>query len=944
MDFKQRKLTKAEWESIEKPILEKEIEILNLITRGFNNINIRINNNISLFNYLKIDYNSAIEEFLFNKYFEEKIKSLIEKYNIDFIIFGNKKELKNKIIKKKENNKNEEENSENKECNEKKILYINSSKNINLKSSDKIRLKKSISIDENSGCYEFVLYNLIEKLFSYRKKENKNYYFYYYTLNILIKYNIEKVNNIIINIVKVILNNLEKEININYILKNSHNYIEKNQYILKYSDSVLYEHQKEIYNAVKSERPKLILYCAPTGTGKTLTPLGLSESYKIIFVCAARHVGLALAKSAISINKKIAFAFGCSSAEEIRLHYFSAVDYSINKKSGSIYKVDNTNGIKVEIIICDIISYLPAMYYMLSFNSASNIITYWDEPTISLDYKEHDFHSIIKKNWRENLIPNVVLSSATLPKEHELNYTIVDFKDKFEDAIIITINSNDCKKTIPLIDNNGFIILPHYLTNNYEELKNIISHIENNLILLRYFDLKEICNFIIYVNEYKYIKNRAYIENYFENINDINILSIKKYYIITLKYIIQEKYEEIYNYCNSTRKRVLNYNNSIEKSCKGIIKIGSIGHNSLSSLSSLSSLNSRINNIKNEKNINNELVRINSESVIFDLDNEKKNQEILLNGNAGIYITTRDSYTLTDGPTLFIAEDINKIANFCINQASIPIEVINIIKEKINNNNIINKQIEELEKELEFQRDKIMSKISNTNLNNDTQKSCKINIRKMDKTEDKNINNIIENLENLRNSIKIACLDDIFIPNKLAHIQKWAEFNDFDKNKPFTSSIDEETIIQIMKISEIDDSWKILLLMGIGVFSSELNYEYNEIMKHLAQEQKLYLIIANSDYIYGTNYQFCHSYISKDLKLSQEKIIQALGRVGRNSIQQNYSIIFRSNEHIELLFKNLQSLEKNEVINMNLLFNSKHIIFNYDSKEFEEFEEIEINN
>ena len=36
-------------------------------------------------------------------------------------------------------------------------------------------------------------------------------------------------------------------------------------------------------------------------------------------------------------------------------------------------------------------------------------------------------------------------------------------------------------------------------------------------------------------------------------------------------------------------------------------------------------------------------------------------------------------------------------------------------------------------------------------------------------------------------------------------------------------------------------------------------------MKELAYQKKLFLIIATSDFIYGTNYQFCHSYISKDL-------------------------------------------------------------------------------
>ena len=130
----------------------------------------------------------------------------------------------------------------------------------------------------------------------------------------------------------------------------------------------LYSHQKEIFTLCKSPAPKLILYMAPTGTGKTLTPIGLSESHRIIFVCAARHVGIALAKSAISVNKKVAFAFGCASATDIRLHYFAAKEYTKHRKSGGIGKVDNSIGDDVEIMICDIKSYLPAMFYMRSFN------------------------------------------------------------------------------------------------------------------------------------------------------------------------------------------------------------------------------------------------------------------------------------------------------------------------------------------------------------------------------------------------------------------------------------------------------------------------------------------------------------------------------------------------------------------------------------------------
>ena len=67
-----------------------------------------------------------------------------------------------------------------------------------------------------------------------------------------------------------------------------------------------------------SECPaRLVLYTAPTGTGKTLTPLGLSSGYRVIFICAARHVGLALAKSAVCMGKRIGIAFGCETPDDI---------------------------------------------------------------------------------------------------------------------------------------------------------------------------------------------------------------------------------------------------------------------------------------------------------------------------------------------------------------------------------------------------------------------------------------------------------------------------------------------------------------------------------------------------------------------------------------------------------------------------------------------------
>ena len=196
----------------------------------------------------------------------------------------------------------------------------------------------------------------------------------------------------------------------------------------------------------------------------------------------------------------------------------------------------------------------------------------------------------------------------------------------------------------------------------------------------------------------------------------------------------------------------------------------------------------------------------------------------------------------------------------------------------------------------------------------------------LDKTDDRKISKMRDDIATLKSMAKNATLDDMFIPNRLAHLDKWAK--GLKTTGSFTSDIEESIIISIMLLKDVDDSWKILLLLGIGVFTQHRSSAYTEIMKKLADQQKLYLIIADSDYIYGTNYQFCHGYLSKDLELTQEKIIQALGRIGRNNIQQEYSARFRDDIQVTTLFTRFASENKPEVINMNQLFNCKNIKWN----------------
>ena len=880
MDLTQRKLNKSEWDSIEVPVSQTEKKILKLIISGFSDVNIKTNEQNSLISFLKIDHNEKMEDYLFNKYFREIIENFKKKYTASYI-------------------------------------QLSVSSDIKVKSADKIRLEKnSIDSINQSEIYEYILIFHLEKIIKSKfdnikliekkktteiENNNKIFMFHYFTLFKLIRNNITKINRHILTIINSILTYFQNDIDMNVIVENAVDFIEKNENLLKYADMELYAHQKEIFTICKQKCPKIVLYTAPTGTGKTLSPLALSETHKIIFVCAARHVGLALAKAAISAGKKIAFAFGCASAADIRLHYFAAKVYTKNKRTGGIGKVDNSVGTEVEIMICDIKSYLPAMYYMKAFSTKivineengleqevediNGLITYWDEPTITMDYENHEFHKIIKRNWKKNLIPNMVLSSATLPKLHELTETITDFKNKFDGAQVFSILSHDCKKSIPLINKDGYVVLPHYLNEDYNEVLKIANHCQEHLTLLRYFDLKEVVNFIILVNNNDFCSKKIKINRIFLELNDINMTSIKIYYINLLQNIISGAWGAVYNGCKILREPRIRSNNLIDP--KGI--------------------------------------------KIFKSSQAPQNQ------NPGIYVTTKDAFTLTDGPTIFLSNDVEKIAKFCIQQANIPASVMSDLMCKIEFNNSLNERLSVLEKTLEDiseQTDKANSdeinkfKGKRSQSSKDPRKlSREPSKEPKDKDKDNTKGTILEinsEISIIRSMIKTATLNDTFVPNKVLHLAKWAE--EINTSDAFTSNIEESIVSEIMLLHGIEDSWKILLMMGIGVFTNHKNIRYTEIMKKLADSQRLYMIIADTDYIYGTNYQFCHAYLSKDLNLTQEKIVQALGRVGRFNIQQNYTVRFRDDSQILKLLTT--EINKPEVINMNKLFNSNKISWN----------------
>ena len=86
MDLNQRKLNRDEWNGIEVPINEREKMILNLIIRGFHDVNIKQNNNLSVIDFLKITPCDSIIEYVYETYLVPLLLPLVKKYHINITI------------------------------------------------------------------------------------------------------------------------------------------------------------------------------------------------------------------------------------------------------------------------------------------------------------------------------------------------------------------------------------------------------------------------------------------------------------------------------------------------------------------------------------------------------------------------------------------------------------------------------------------------------------------------------------------------------------------------------------------------------------------------------------------------------------------------------------------------------------------------------------------
>ena len=277
MNIEQIKLSKSEWQSIEIPLNNNEINIIKFIYNSFNNVNSKENNNNSFINFLKLENNDSIMDYIFIKYFQD---ILINIYKSNKIKYTYKIKKDNKVLGKADI-----------------IRFSNLEKNI-LKNKEVI--------------FEYKLIDYIELLIN-NYKDMKKLVNNYYVIKNLLKNNIKNINNHVLNIINEILIYFKEDIEKKYIVYNIKELTIGNSDLIKYQDMKLYDHQKKIFTEFKNSNYKLIFYIAPTGTGKTLTALWIKEKInakKTLFMVPSLFLINQVLKEWIN-NKSVDFEWIC---------------------------------------------------------------------------------------------------------------------------------------------------------------------------------------------------------------------------------------------------------------------------------------------------------------------------------------------------------------------------------------------------------------------------------------------------------------------------------------------------------------------------------------------------------------------------------------------------------------------------------------------------------
>jgi hypothetical protein len=564
----------------------------------------------------------------------------------------------------------------------------------------------------------------------------------------------------------------------------------------------LYDHQRDLF----AVPPGLVLYEAPTGTGKTLSPIGLAERkdvQMIVFLCGSRNVCLSLAQKCLSVDIRVAFAFGSQGPSDVRIHNSAAKTFHHrDERTGAKRGINHMDGSMVQVAICDLPS-APSLFAWLKQQEnydPSKYVLYWDDCTAGLDRADHPMQGHIRAMWEANEIPFIIMASATLPDASALGRMTEAYTSRFGLPVHSIKSTKVGDTTVSLLDTENYVAMPHHCCTSKDDGEAAVDHLRKRGNLLRYVDLAGAVDVLCGTDEARWAAK-------FATLSDVTSANIKAAYLDILPDLGPTAF----------RRRL--YKSTVE-------------------------------------------------------------------------FMTADAYTITD-PALFVADDLGKVVKFCL--GFLNKSIISALEGNLRRNEEIRAKILQLRKKLD-------------------------DLKAADGVGDKKaaLNRLSPEALQVEEQIQALPLLAVelpqrYVPNSADHQRIWIPVEKA-VDQPYTADLDAEVAQKILE-STVSDEWKLLLLTGIGGFFKEAPSGYLEIVKSLANEKRLYMIIADTDYIYGTSYPFGHIYVGKDLPdLTQSKCIQVCGRVGRYK-GKDATIRLRDNAVVRKLFLPSETQIEADMIN-----------------------------
>ena len=180
--------------------------------------------------------------------------------------------------------------------------------------------------------------------------------------------------------------------------------------------------------------------------------------------------------------------------------------------------------------------------------------------------------------------------------------------------------------------------------------------------------------------------------------------------------------------------------------------------------------------------------------------------------NSSVYLTTKDAHTITHGPCIYLANNVEKVAKFLYQQSKIPDHVVESINKTIASNAKINEDIARIEKAVE-------DMTANENPDKDIDD---------DRYRDSTPRKLLSQVDALSARLKAIHLPEDYIPNHKVHYKRYVDpkislidVADVEGLRDsFKISITNMDVMNIMRILNVENYWKTLALMGVGCFPS----------------------------------------------------------------------------------------------------------------------------